>query len=117
MEDIVKESLLFDFYGNLLTEKMRRGTELYNEDNLSLAEIAEQEGISRAAVHDRLQKAQQKLEAYESKLGLVDRFVENGRAAMRIAALTEEIGRERTDDPDLNGKLREIRELVAVISG
>ena len=65
MEDIVKESLLFDFYGNLLTEKMRRVTELYNEDNLSLAEIAEQEGISRSAVHDRLQKAQLKLEAYE----------------------------------------------------
>ena len=43
--------------------------------------------------------------------------MENGRAAMRIAALTEEIGRERTDDPDLNEKLREIRELVAVISG
>ena len=56
MEDIVKESLLFDFYGNLLTEKMRRVTELYNEDNLSLAEIAEQEGISRAAVSQLMKK-------------------------------------------------------------
>lgn len=116
MEDIVMESLLYDFYGNLLTEKMRRVTELYNEDNLSLSEIAEQEGISRSAVHDSLKNAERKLAGYEKKLGLVKRFVENEDAARKIGALTEEIGKQYASDPALGEKLAEIRRLARKIS-
>ena len=53
MNRIVRESLLFDFYGELLTAKKRRVMSLYHEENWSLAEIAEELGISRAAVSVR----------------------------------------------------------------
>ena len=58
MESIEKISLLYDFYGGLLTEKQRQVMELYHEENLSLAEIAEEFGISRQGVHDTLKKAE-----------------------------------------------------------
>jgi len=71
---VTKQSLLYDFYGELLTKRQREVMELYNEENLSLGEIAEEFGISRQGVHDALHKAQKALEEYEQKLGLVERF-------------------------------------------
>ena len=71
MDRIAEESLLFDYYGNLLTEKKRRVMELYHEENLSLSEIAEEFGITRAAVHDSLKSARKQLAGYEERLGLV----------------------------------------------
>ena len=62
MNDIARESLLYDFYGSLLTSKKRHVMELYHEENLTLSEIAEETGVSRAAVHDSLKSAEQKLE-------------------------------------------------------
>ena len=71
---VTKQSLLYDFYGELLTKRQREVMELYNEENLSLGEIAEEFGISRQGVHDALHQAQKALEEYEQKLGLVERF-------------------------------------------
>ena len=71
MDDILRKSMLFDYYGELLTEKKRSVLELYYSDDLSLSEIAEDMGISRAAVFDALKSAEKKLEEYEAKLGLV----------------------------------------------
>ena len=58
-EKSVRTDLLLDFYGNLLTPKMRRTCESYYNDDLTLAEIAEAEGISRQGVHDTLFEKQQ----------------------------------------------------------
>ena len=71
MNRIVRESLLFDFYGELLTAKKRRVMSLYHEENWFLAEIAEELGISRAAVYDSLKSAEKRLEEYEKKLGML----------------------------------------------
>ena len=60
--------------------------ELYNEENLSLAEIAEEFGISRQGVHDALHKAQKALEEYERKLGLVERFSATSEAISKISS-------------------------------
>ena len=68
IEDI---SLLYDFYGKLLPDRQRELIELYNEDDMSLAEIAEEKGISRQAVHEAVKKAEKALKEYEEKLGLV----------------------------------------------
>lgn len=65
---------LFDFYGSLLTEKQRRFFEDYYREDYSLAEIAENEGISRAAVSDTLKRCRQELSMYEEKLHLVSSF-------------------------------------------
>ena len=85
-DDITRQSLLYDFYGELLTERQKEVMELYNEENLSLAEIAEEFGISRQGVHDTLHKAQKALEEYERKLGLVERFSATSEAISKISS-------------------------------
>lgn len=90
VDEITRASLLYDFYGALLTEKQRQVMALYHEENLSLSEIGQEFGVSRQAVHDTLKKAEQALEEYEEKLGLIDKFL---RTEQAIAAIEEEIGR------------------------
>ena len=65
---------LLDFYGPLLTEHRRELMRLYCEEDLSLAEIAEQMGITRQGVNDAIQKARRQLMDYEAKLGLAERY-------------------------------------------
>lgn len=74
LEDTTRVNLLYDFYGNLLTEKQREYLELYYQHDLSLAEIADTSGISRQGVHDLIRRAVRVLEKTEKKLGLVERF-------------------------------------------
>lgn len=64
-------SLLFDFYGETLTEKQRELFDLYYNEDLSLAEIAEHAGITRQGVRDSHKRAEHALGEMESKLGLV----------------------------------------------
>lgn len=71
MKDVLRVSLLFDFYGPLLTEKQQELVKQYYLEDLSLAEIAEGAGVSRQAVHDLIKRAESALEEYERKLGLV----------------------------------------------
>ena len=61
-------SLLFDFYGDMLTEKQRDVVELYYNDDLSLAEIAENEGITRQGVRDSIKRAEAQLLEMEDRL-------------------------------------------------
>ena len=82
--NIAELSQLFDLYGGLLTEKKRQVMELYHEDNLSLAEIAEELNISRAAVHDSLKSAEKSLRDYESKLKLLADYQERATALETI---------------------------------
>lgn len=71
---VIEDALLYDFYGNLLTDKMQRALESYLMDDLSLAEIAEAENISRQGVYDTIRRAVKTLHEYENKLGLVEKF-------------------------------------------
>ena len=88
IESIEKNSLLYDFYGQLLSSRQQEVMALYHEENLSLSEIAAEFGISRQAVHDTLKKAEQALTEYEDKLGLVERFESSKRV---IAGIDEKI--------------------------
>lgn len=74
VEERVKLTRLMDFYAPLLTEHRREVMRLYCEEDLSLAEIAEQLGITRQGVSDALKKARFQLEDYEEKLGLAARY-------------------------------------------
>ena len=76
-EDLQKKvdlAFLSAFYGGLLTEKQRRVLFLHCEEDLSLAEIAEDVGITRQAVHDTIQRASTKLYEMEHSLGVAARF-------------------------------------------
>lgn len=91
----VSDALLLDFYGNLLTDKTRSTLELYLEDDLSLAEIADSENITRQGVHDTVKRGLNQLREYEAKLGLVEKF------SSQLTIINEAIG--LLDDKDYEG--------------
>ena len=67
-------AMLFDFYGELLTERQKEFFDLYYNEDLSLAEIAENSGISRQGVRDVIVRAENILTDMEDKTGLIKRF-------------------------------------------
>ena len=73
MDDIVYLSELYDYYGELLTEKQQEYFEDYYFNNLTLAEIAENNNISRNAIHKQIKDALNKLEIFEQKLKLLNK--------------------------------------------
>ena len=73
MNDIVYLSDLYDYYGELLTEKQQEYFEDYYFNNLTLAEIAENNNISRNAIHKQIKDALNKLEIFEQKLKLLEK--------------------------------------------
>lgn len=72
---VTRVSWLYDFYGKLLTEKQQAIIELYYNQDLSLGEIAEDNGISRQAIHDIIKRAEATLEDYEEKLGMLKKHL------------------------------------------
>ena len=78
------QTMLLDFYGELLTEKQRQCYDLHYNEDLSLAEIAEQTAISRQALWDNIRRAESAMEDIEAKTGLVRRFEENRSALEKI---------------------------------
>ncbi len=75
MERIVEQGLLYDFYGELLTEHQKKIYEDVVYNDLSLSEIAQENGISRQGVHDMVRRCNHMLAEYENKLHLVERFL------------------------------------------
>ena len=112
MNHIVKESLLFDLYGDLLTEKKRSVMALYHEENLSLTEIAEEFEVSRAAVYDSLKSAESKLAGYEEKLGMVRKLEAMSKFCKDLTLKIAEIEMLKIDDSMLEEKLGEMQEIV-----
>ena len=104
IERVEYASMLYDFYGDLLSESRREVMALYHEDNLSLSEIAEELGQTRQAVHYTLRKAEKALESYEEKLGLIASYRENQALATKASRIIESAG---IAEPDAQ-KLREI---------
>ena len=80
---------LLDFYGDVLSERKRTVLDLYYNDDLSLAEVAEEIGISRQGVRDLIRKAGEELSFYEEKLGLAKRFREAQECAEELLSLLE----------------------------
>ena len=86
-EDRVMQSLLLDFYGELLTDKQRECCELHFNEDLSLAEIAEGVGISRQGVWDNIRRAEAALQEIEEKTGLIRRFAETQKGLEKLDEL------------------------------
>ena len=74
MEKIVQQGILYDFYGELLTDHQKQIYEGLVNENMSLVEIADEQGISRQAVHDLIKRTDKILVDYENRLGLVAKF-------------------------------------------
>ncbi len=73
--DSIANTLLLDFYGQLLTERSLEVATLHYNEDMSLSEIAELLGVSRQAVHDALRRAAETLSGYEDKLHLAGLFL------------------------------------------
>ncbi len=67
---------LLDFYGNLFSDKQREILEMYYEEDMSLSEIASSVGITRQGVYDNIKRGEKEILQMESKLCLMDRFLE-----------------------------------------
>lgn len=85
MRNKLEVNRLLDFYEALLTEKQKHIMSDYFREDYSLQEIAENEGISRAAVHDTIKRASEELAAYEDKLHLVQQFLRRDEIYQKIA--------------------------------
>ena len=75
MNEILEKALLYDFYGELLTTHQKDIYEQYILEDLSLSEIATNQGVSRQGVHDLVRRCEKILEGYENKLHLVEKFL------------------------------------------
>ena len=105
-EKDLKKAYLLDFYGDVLTERKKEVLDMYYNEDLSLAEIAEQIGISRQGVRDLIKKAEEEIFFLEEKLGLAQkmsalkihsdnmlRIAENGGISPEIQNEIEEIAK------------------------
>lgn len=106
MENIVKQSLLYDFYGELLTEHQRSIYEEVVFHDLSLSEIAQEQGISRQGVHDLIKRCDKILSGYEEKLHLISKFQQTRQMVEEIKKLTREY--RETQDMELVQKIEQI---------
>ena len=103
MDKIFEQNLLYDFYGELLTAHQRNVYEAAVYNDMSLSEIAEEQGISRQGVHDLIKRCDKTLSDYESKLHLVERFM---RAKEKIRQIEE-----LTQTEPVSERMQRIREL------
>lgn len=94
LEKIYKQTMLFDFYGELLTEHQKQVYEDAVYNDLSLSEIAETYGISRQGVHDLIKRCDKLLQGYEDKLHLIERFGKAKETVRLIQTMTEISGEE-----------------------
>jgi len=107
MEKIYERTMLFDFYGELLTEHQRSVYEDAVYHDLSLGEIAQERGISRQGVHDLLRRCDRILQEYEEKLHLVEKFSEAKKKVEEIEQLTS----AADSQDDLQERLKTIAKL------
>ncbi len=92
MEKKLRQTYLYDFYGELLNEHQRRIYEDAVFQDLSLSEIAEEEGISRQGVSDMIKRCTIKLESYEAKLHMLQKFMYVKQSVEEIRSLAERFG-------------------------
>lgn len=110
IQEIVRLSYLYDFYGPLLKERHREIFEAYVLDDLSLSEIAGEYEITRQGVYDIVKRCSKKLEEYEEKLKLFERFQQ---AKERLGQVEELVKNGRHEDREkILGLTREIYDIL-----
>ena len=89
MEKIVEIAVLFDYYGKLLSDKQYNVVDQHCNEDLSLREIAELNGISKQGISDILSRAEKKLRFYEDELKLISKFDKINSSLKEINLLIE----------------------------
>ncbi len=112
MEKIFQQGLLYDFYGELLTEHQRSIYEDAVYNDMSLSEIAQEHGISRQGAHDLIRRCDKILVDYEAKLHLVAKFAAAKEKIAQLVELTKDLELTGLGE-DAQAKVVNIRELSA----
>lgn len=97
MDKILEQSLLYDFYGELLTSHQKEIYEDFVLNDLSLGEIAQEREISRQGVYDIVKRCNRQLSGYEEKLRLVEKFLDTKKKVEEIHRQAQTILGSRTD--------------------
>lgn len=112
MNKFLEQALLFDFYGELLTDHQKEIYEQFALEDLSLSEIAEMKGISRQGVHDLVKRCQKTLEGYEMKLHLIEKFLSVKEKVSKIDDTLAEWEREKNDPEEMVKRIRKIADAI-----
>ncbi|MGI6731403.1 MAG: YlxM family DNA-binding protein [Anaerovoracaceae bacterium] len=116
IEKVIEISMLYDFYGQLLTPKQQEIMGLYYADNFSLSEIAEEFGISRQGVHDTVKRAEKSLQDYEEKLGLIKQTMATKETMQKIENELDGIIIENKENEKLNARLNKLKSMIGTIN-
>jgi len=91
MDETLKNTMLFDFFGEMLTENQQEYFDLYHNEDLSLSEIAESAGISKQGVYDIIVRAEKTLSKFEQKTGVIQKWYEARSEIEKIVSNGEKI--------------------------
>lgn len=112
-------TMLFDFYGDILTDKQRDMIDFYYNEDLSLAEIAENEGITRQGVRDCIKRAESQLFEIEDNLGLCKKFHNIKKKLAIIQSHVDDIDNinlKASASFDISKRCREISDILRELS-
>ena len=112
MKEIARKALLYDFYGELLTEHQKKVYEDAVMNDFSLSELAEEYGVSRQGIHDLLKRCDAILEGYEEKLKLIERFGLLKKTAESLKGDLEEL-KSLTGEKERNERIDVLKEKIA----
>ena len=105
MEKFVERTLLYDFYGELLTKRQQQIYESVVLEDYSLSEVAEELNISRQGVHDMIKRCNHTLEDYEARLHLVEKFLCIRKQVQKIKELA--VGYNAGEITEISNKILE----------
>ena len=108
MEKIVEQGLLYDFYGELLTDHQRQIYEAAVYDDMSLTEIADEHGISKQGVHDLIKRCTKALQGYEDSLHMIRRFEAIKSQAEELKSLSD----KEMELSDFRNRVNDISEKI-----
>lgn len=111
-------SFLLDFYGEMLTRKQHDFLVYYYDEDLSLSEIAENEGITRQGVRDAIKRAENQLFEMESRLGLAAKFEELKKGLAEIEQCADNINEYNLSHSlsrEINDNVARIKTLTAFL--
>lgn len=111
MDKMLKQALLFDFYGELLTEHQKSIYEDFVLNDYSLSEIGEDRNISRQGVYDIIKRCDKLLNGYEDKLHLVQKFLMVKEQVSEIHRLASDISKADADSKKVTECLRQIENI------
>lgn len=117
MDKVYEDTLLLDFYGQLLTERQYEIMDLHYNNDYTLGEIAEQLNISRQGVYDSLKKGKAVLNRMEEKLGLVEKFVKQKNKAQEVLNSIRSLNKSGICEEDIITLKRIEEGIIQIIEG